>query len=144
MSRTYFAHPLSDYDTQFEARVLGYLKCLGHDVTNPNQKRHENAYRELVNHGRGDAFEYFTRLVLRCDAVAFVRMPSGDVSAGVAKEVQCALEHGREVIEVTLSGHGGLQSRRMLSVPPSAVLSIEDTRAQLKTLYRCANGGRPW
>lgn len=143
--KVYFAHPLSDYDTQFERRVLGFLEASGFAVENPNQDKHERAYRTLRDHGNvsdSGAFAYFTRLVHGCDAIVFVRMPSGSVGAGVYKEGEEAAVHGMPVYEVRVDEHG----MRLIQCDrsPLPVLSIEETRAQLKTLYAAPNGGRSW
>ena len=151
--KLYFAHPLSDYNTQFEARVLGYLSAVEpfnkYEIVNPTQQYHQHAYIMLREYGHGGdevAFRYWTRLAGSCDALVFLRMPSGRVGAGVAKEICEALTHGQRLFEVTLTATGTLQwqelpEQRLLVING---MSIKETKAELQTLYALPNGGRPW
>lgn len=81
MKRVYFAHPVSDYGTSWEAAAeTAITKALpGCDLVNPNAPDHEAAYQ-----ARG--MTYFLEVCAGCDAVVAAPFPDGNFGAGVGKE----------------------------------------------------------
>lgn len=121
--RVYLAHPVSDYGTPRQAKMLALLAGAGHTVENPDAPSHQEGYRQ---HG----MEYFTNLVETCDGLAFSRFADGTIGAGVAKEIERALTRRMPIWDVT----GGNTMFSTGEWMPAPVLSVEDTRAMLKAL----------
>ncbi|HUO62022.1 MAG TPA: hypothetical protein VMT96_01040 [Candidatus Bathyarchaeia archaeon] len=91
--RCYFAHHVTDYDTEREQAAVEAITNHGYIVVNPNSPEDDVAYRE-----RG--MEYFVERVQGCDALAFQRFESGEIGAGVAKEIGTAVASGLPIYEV--------------------------------------------
>lgn len=121
--KIYLAHPVSDYGSPQQAKMLALLAGAGHTVENPDAAWHQNGYRQ---HGMG----YFTDLVETCDGLAFARFPDGTIGAGVAKEIERALTRRMPIWDVT----GGVTMFSTGEWMPAPVLSVEDTRDMLKAL----------
>lgn len=130
----YYAHCMSIYGKLTEARDVEALRALGFAVVNPNDqdisKRCEEirdtvertGYWEAGSPGPGLTFRYtdastaimeviFKPLARSCDVLAFRALPDGTIPAGVAKEIQWAIEAGKTIIELPCS-----LKRRTLSV----------------------------
>lgn len=71
---------------------------------------------------------YFANVVRTCDGVAFMRFPNKKIGAGVAKEIQTALDAGKPVCEIV---RGKLQH---VAEMPSGVMSVDQTRAEIKRI----------
>lgn len=113
--RCYLAHPITEYGTARQAAAIRTLEARGWTVENPDQPHHDAAYK-------AQGMSYFTRLVDDCDALAFMRFSTGEIGAGVGKEIAAAFARGCPVFEIdadTLTS--------VLAMP--AVLSVADTRA---------------
>ncbi len=119
----YYAHPVTDYGTEFEAGAVETLADRFGEVVNPNGPDHAAAYAS-------QRMGYFQELAAGCDALAFSRFPDESVGAGVAKEIVAASEAGRRVWEYTRNGDV------MPSGPDAAggALSVEETRATIARL----------
>ena len=122
--KLYFAHPVTDYDTPFEALCRCALAAQFPDVLDPNGPEHDAAYR-------AEGWPYFDRLVETCQAVAFTRMPDGRISAGVAKEVASFFERGLPVYEI---GRSDVAMKPLASMPVSSVMTIDETRAAIRSI----------
>lgn len=117
----YFAHHTTDYGTLREQQAISAIERHGLVVVNPNDPSHEMAYKE---HG----MTYFLGLVAACDSLAFQRFSSGEVGAGVSKEIAAALERTLPVFEIAEEQLVELDDARINSVIDSA-LSVDATRA---------------
>lgn len=119
----YFAHPITDYDTEREQISVDLLEEHGYEVVNPNTPENDATYKE-----RG--MQHFVELVAKCDALAFQAFPGGEIGAGVGKEVIAAEERGAPVFEIVVDT---LTPVRYIDIEP-AVLSVDATRALIKQL----------
>lgn len=117
--RCYLAHPVTDYGTQRQADAVALLEARGFCVENPDQPKHQDGYRV-------QGMSYFTDLVQGCGALAFLRFTGGAIGAGVAKEVQTALNLRLPVYDVT---DGRFED--FLGFALQRVLSVEQTRSKI-------------
>lgn len=127
--RLYFAHPVSDYGTAYEAAILT-TALVYYDVENPNQPHHQEGYK-------AQGMAWFKAVIQTCEACLFLSFPDGKVGAGVATEVQDFHDRSLPVFEAktpTLWFPAQLD--------PDRVLSVEDTRAAVQHYRKRANGGR--
>lgn len=110
--KCYYAHPISDYNTEREANDVKQLQSLGFDVLNPNQPEYEQSYRV-----RG--MQVFLDLVDTCDCLVFRAFDDerASIPAGVVKEILRA--DGKLVLEISEA----LGDR---------FCSVEETRLKLK------------
>jgi len=104
----YYAHTQGIYNTKVETRDIELLKRLGFEVANPNSKKYQDIVEDIRADPRitatGDAvMNYFYEVVRGCDALAFRALPDGRIPAGVAGEVQAALDAGLPVFEIPTS-----------------------------------------
>lgn len=116
--RVYYAHCLAIYHTPQEQRDLVTLRSLGFEVIDPNTPEVQGWVNVLKNKNPDTYMDLFKNFVTECDAVAFRGLPDGAIPAGVAKEVEWAIEFGKPVIELPSS-----IKRR--------VMSLEHTREYL-------------
>jgi hypothetical protein len=79
---------------------------------------------------------YFLALVGLCDRLAYMRMYSGAIGAGVAQEIETALTAGKPVYEVVGEWHD-VKLKRIRKMP-APVLSVAETRKEIEFL-RWAN-----
>lgn len=131
MTKLYFAHPVSDFGTEFEARAVAALTAAGYEVVNPNSPEHQAGYRE-----RG--FKYTKEVRAGCDACAFLRFPSGVVGSGVAQEVADFRKRELPVFEIRAFDF----ALTPLHGVPSNVLAPEYTREETAVMKGRPNGGR--
>jgi hypothetical protein len=92
--RVYYAHPLTIYGTNQEARDIETLNKLGLDVVNPNDPAISKEYEKSHD------FNIFLNLVKSCDLVAFRAFADGSISSGVAGEIAAGKSKGLAVIEL--------------------------------------------
>lgn len=126
--RCYFAHHVTDYDTEREKAAIEVIENHGFAVENPNTPEHETEYKQ---HG----MQYFVDVVLGCDALAFQRFPEGQIGAGVAKEIGAAAIGGLSIFEVTdnvLTEVDLIKSVFDNAIGP--ILSVDETRALIKSI----------
>ena len=119
--KCYLAHPVTDYGgSERQKRAIAAIEARGWTVENPDSQVHQEAYKQ---HGMA----HFLEVVEGCDALAFLRFTTGEIGAGVAKEIERALQLRLSVFDA--SG-GDLKS--IGEMMPFPVLSVEDTRALLR------------
>lgn len=123
--KIYFAHPVSEYGTPFQAAVLKELASSWHQVESPDAPHHQEGYRQ---HGMA----YFEGVIAGCDALAYLRFPDGTIGAGVAKEIASAAGDGKPIFEVRL--HQGAIHITASAPKPGPVLTVEQTRLKLGRL----------
>lgn len=137
----YYAHCLAIYDTPQEARDIELLRSMGFAVINPNnpaiarqcadRRAAIDAWNERIHDHRGAGAKMdpsesvmntiFKPLVDGCVALAFRATPSGEIPAGVAREIAWASDARKPVIE--------LPSRLT-----GRVMSIDRTREYLREI----------
>lgn len=127
--KIYFAHPVTDYGTERQAKALAALRAhfvddLGRrhfEIENPDQPHHQAGYAE---HG----MEYFKAIVGECSHLAFMRFPDGSIGAGVGREINWAHIANLHVYEVF--------DGRLYPTPdkPSPILTVEETRETIAAL----------
>lgn len=99
MSRIYYAHPMSWYDSLEEKNALevisNYFK--GCKIINPNNYE----FRKRVKHcKKKNVMEIFLHEVRNCDTIVFSSFKDGYLGAGVAREVLEAILHEKEIYRV--------------------------------------------
>ena len=109
--RAYYAHCKSIYGTPQEEIDITILQNAGFDVDNPSNKIWAARWKE---HGMG-AKELFAA---ECDLIVFRSLPSGEIPAGVAKEIVAFVARGKPVLELP-----SMSLRR--------TLTVEETRSYL-------------
>lgn len=120
-TKCYLAHPVTDYGgTRRQLRAIEVIESRGWVVENPDTPPHQEGYR---HRGMG----HFIDVVSACDALAFMRFPSGEIGAGVAKEIERALQCKLPVFDVS-DGKLHPVGHSM----PGPILTVEKTRAILK------------
>lgn len=119
----YYAHCMAIYNKPQEKEDIEILKKIGFDVLNPNSPLHSNKVNFIRGNGGSgaDVMEYFKSIVEsdEIDALAFRALPDGSIPAGVAKEIDVAMQCGKPVIELPYH-----ESRKKLTV--------QETRTYLK------------
>jgi hypothetical protein len=91
--KIYYAHCINIYGTQQEKRDIATLEALGFEVVNPNSPANEEGYK-------AKGMDYFKEFSISCAAVAFRATATGEIPAGVVKEVTWFLELNKPVIEL--------------------------------------------
>lgn len=112
MMKIYFARPISNYKTPQDERDLSDLKKLGFEVLNPDKETLSKRYEK-------EGMSAFIEAVNECDALAFRASTGMKITAGVAKEINAALDEGKPVIELP-------------TIYSDRVMSVDDTRAFLR------------
>jgi hypothetical protein len=140
--KIYFAHPISEYGSKNEARVVEALEKRGYDVINPNSAVHQAKVKELQAQFNTEAnpkaagehvMKYFVDVCDSCDAVAAMPFPNGMFGAGVVKEVNSFVKRTKDVFGISVQGENILIDK-MRGVPESRRLNVDDTRAMLAKL----------
>ena len=136
MQKYYFAHPVSDYGTAFEAKLMDALTGLGFSLENPNQPHHQAGYAK-------QGMDYFLSDVLfECTGCIFLPFPGGLVGSGVAMEVEHFLDRRLQVLEVGRDPGIGTYILTCDSLPDSRILTRDETKGVLRMLRSLPNGGR--
>jgi hypothetical protein len=134
----YFAHPVSDYGTGFEARVQRMLTNFGLSIENPNQPHHQDGYL-------AKRMDYFLDDVLpACVGCVFLPFKGGLIGSGVAMEIEHFLDRGQQVLEIAADHGGPLVLLSFRSLDESKVLNREETRGVTKVMRSLPNGGRAY
>jgi hypothetical protein len=89
----YYAHPMTIYGTNQENRDIALMYSLGWDVENPNKPEHQEGYKR-------EGMDYFLAMIEKCHVLAFRAFPSGEIPAGVKKEIDHAINLSKPVIEL--------------------------------------------
>jgi hypothetical protein len=86
--QVYFAHAMTDYHTEREARALASIaaKWPGCIIVNPARAGHANAVQVMRTAGH-NVMDYFCGLVRQSDAVASMETEDFRIGPGVAKEM---------------------------------------------------------
>jgi hypothetical protein len=121
--KCYLAHPVTDYGgSERQLRAVSAITSRGWTVESPDQPIHQAAYER-----RG--MRHFLGVVEQCEALAFLRFETGEIGAGVAKEIATALSCRIPVYDAT---SGYLKPTGV--VMPLGVMSVDETRAKLSHL----------
>jgi|GEM_PF-4409694 len=121
--RCYFAHHVPDYGTKREADAIVVIESAGFEIDNPNLPEHAAGYR-------AQGMDYFLGRIATCDALAFQRFATGEIGAGVGKEVGKAVELGIPVYEIVEDALNPIDG----SAIADNALSIDETRAMIRLL----------
>lgn len=96
-THVYFAHPISDFDTDLAADLLDTIDdfCADryddHTIVNPADDPHPENYQHWKSE-HGDGMAYYTEEVLpHMDAGVFLPFPDGTYGAGTATEIACLI-----------------------------------------------------
>jgi len=129
--KVYFAHPMNTYDTELEGELLLELDVAfpGVEIENPNQKKHQQGYKEW-SESSGNGMRYFFEVVLpECTACVFLTFRDGKWPAGVAKEVDWFLQRELPVFRIDLDG----KLTRAEAMPHyKSILTPDETRARIR------------
>lgn len=88
------------YNTKQEERDIELLQSLGFEVINPNEEWH----RESCLKDPDGTTDYFIKLLYQyADILAFRGIPTGEIPAGVYKEIQTATQKGIPIIELPVN-----------------------------------------
>ena len=113
-SRIYYAHCQAIYGSPQETRDLYELERLGFEVLNPRDYGTLVEFMARLLPNAGNKMSWFEALVDSCDALAFRALPSGEIPAGIAREISRAKLNDIPVIELP-----SLALRKVLSVTES-------------------------
>lgn len=124
--KLYFAHPITDYGTERQARAMADLRRFWAEerprqpleIENPDQPHHQAGYAE-------EGMAYFKKVVEACDMLAFMRFPDGAIGAGVGNEIRWALLGCYAVYELFDGWIYQVQNM------PTPILTVEQTRAKI-------------
>jgi hypothetical protein len=121
INRIYFAHPVSDYDTEREGEFVSLIHKAfpGSHVVNPNGEDHKEAYAL-------QGMSYFEELVCECEALVAAPFPDGTWGMGVWKEIDTMIENGGKVYQIFA---GGIHELDHKDISP---LSINDTKRKVR------------
>ena len=137
--KIYFAHPISEYGSDREKKIITKLEGLGFEVVNPSAPEHQNKVEELQSQfnersvASKKIMEYFTALSIESDACFFQSFPDGSLGAGVVKEINSLLEENRKVYQVSLDD-GKLSINEVSDLNDHICLDVDNTRAMLRKL----------
>ena len=92
----YYAHPLNLYNTKQEERDMDSLRMIfeGSTIVNPNNPETDALYKTTWS------MQVFFDIIKECDLLVFRAIPSGQITAGVAAEINVAIEYGIPVLEL--------------------------------------------
>jgi len=137
VTRVYFAHPVTTYDTALEFECDGFIRrYVGEvDIVNPNSTQHEAGYKKL-RVLKSDPMEYFVRLANTCDVCVFLPFSDKRVGAGVWKEIKTFFDRFGEVEARVWEYDTNQQSLIARSLEyfmenPRRVLSVQETRQRI-------------
>lgn len=148
MKTVYFAHPVSHYDMDLERECIDVIYTMLSDcknensflnrtlvdveIFNPNQQWLQNLYKNRKRKGHKDPFSIFTEIANACDITVGVAFIDGTVGAGVAKEVDSAVQKGKDVYMIYFEPDGRKLFSKFEDIKNFRVLSIEETREKIK------------
>jgi len=112
--RIYYAHPIEFYHTAREYKELEIIRehFPGAEIVNPSTIRHPH-----------EDIEFFTSLVDSCDIVVYSDL-GGFITAGVATEVEYALDHDKPVYRLDWRTGEIVEVKEIKDV-----LTVEESRA---------------
>lgn len=91
--KVYYAHCIAIYNTPQEDRDVALLESLGFEVINPNTKECDEGYKEK-------GMLYFKEILKEAHALCFRSLPSGEIPAGVHKEIMWMKKRGCPIFEL--------------------------------------------
>lgn len=97
--KVYYAHPMYLYNTPQEKRDIEILEKMGFEVINPNSEPYISEYKIEIEAGRHN-MDYWNKLALSCDILAFRSLPDGSILSGVGSEILCCMNEKRPIIEL--------------------------------------------
>lgn len=112
--KVYFARPIHQYNSPQDKRDIELLEKMGYEVVDPNTKELSEKYKE-------EGMEAFYKVIENVDGLAFRAFPDMAIGAGVAGEIQKALDTGKWIVELP-------------TVTSKRILSVGDTRVYLNLL----------
>ncbi|MDE2001478.1 MAG: hypothetical protein KGI60_02845 [Patescibacteria group bacterium] len=130
MLRLYFGHPINVYGTDLECRLL---ECIARelprwDVENPNQKHHQEGYRQYArDYGKGMTY-YFERVLPQCHGGIFLPFADGAWGKGVAGEAQWLFNKNLPIWKID---HLGAVTH-LTSLKSVRILTVEETRVRIR------------
>lgn len=147
MRRLYFAHPISQYDTALEARIIHELAVNNIEVVNPSDKSIAADFEAYRAANPGNYMQFFKDLCATCNAVAFTAfedslaaesVPSVGrrVGAGVWLEVNTFFERRLPVFYVNVNANGDFSLRQIEDWDGFTCLTVDQTRALLRASGR--------
>lgn len=147
MRRVYFAHPISQYGTPLEARIIGELSVNGIEVVNPSSDEIKTDFEAYKAANPDNYMQFFKDLCNTCNAIAFTTfedswsaesVPSVGrrVGAGVWLEVNTFFERGLPVFYVNVNADGDFTLRQIDDWDGFTCLTVDQTRALLRATGR--------
>lgn len=135
----YYAHPMSWYGTDLEARDLEYLRSEFKAVINPNDPIVERDV-QLIKAQRGDVMAYFADIVHLSDGVVFRTFADGKLGSGVGREVFEAKIAGKHIDRiiggVSDIGFAGNNVRHLIPAESMTsfnhLLTLEETKRRVR------------
>jgi hypothetical protein len=132
----YFAHPISDYGTAFESKIVETLELQGLLIENPNQPHHQEGY------ARGGMDYFMDQVLPLCGGCVFLPFPGGLIGSGVAMEIEHFMDRRQQVIEVGRDPGLGTFLLSCFVLDEARILSRDETRGVTKVMRSLPNGGR--
>lgn len=143
MSIAYFAHPISQYKTPTEARIVELLLDMGIWTVNPGSDEVGAAFKDYRAKNPTSYMQFFYDLCANCglgvfttfdDALSADGVPQvpNRVGAGVRGEVDTFFARKLPVFQVVLTSPDTLVLKRVTSWDGYTLLTVEQTRALLK------------
>jgi hypothetical protein len=143
MSTAYFAHPISQYKTPTEARILDLLLHLGIWTVNPGSDEIGNAFKDYRAQHPTDYMQFFYDLCAHCnvgvfttfdDALSAPGVPQvpNRVGAGVRGEIDTFFARNVPVFQVVLTSPDTLTLKRVTNWDDYTLLTVDQTRALQK------------
>lgn len=126
--KIYFAHPVSEYDTENEAKAMDFIRSTSPEaeIINPNKAVHAEAYRQI-------GMDYFISLVKKCDQLFAMPFPDGRFGMGVYTEAVAMMNKNGSILEITVQQDGTVKIN-FLDVKNISPLSINETRERISLL----------
>ncbi len=128
MTTIYFAHAMTDYDTEREVAALAILHW--HFpftfILNPNDLEHAAAARAFKRAGH-NSMDYFCALARESDYLAFLPTHDNKIGPGVMKEIVEAGCFGKPAYEILLSNYA------IRPFQLDRLITIEEIHNRLKT-----------
>jgi hypothetical protein len=121
----YFAHPRSDYGTEFERNIMTKLGEFGLILMSSDQAHHN------VDH-----------TLSICEGCIFLAFKSGFIGSSEALFAKQFLLRGLPVYEVTYQEDGSVELLSRQQIYEDRVLSFGESLSLVSVLMRYPNGGR--
>lgn len=135
----YFAHPVSLYDTPFEAKLEQLIKKAfpEYEIENPNTKLHARGYEK-------EGMKYFTTLCKDLQAICFTTFADGTIGAGVAREIETFLEEGKAATGVIFPECRVVRLTSPEDLKSFYICNVEESRARVKAEKARMAAGLPY